>query len=99
VVNWPCFRKDVALVAFLLLVVLAWFTAGASAQSFKATVIGTVLDPSGAVVPGATVTIVQQGTGLAVIGTSSADGCRDIHVDGERSAGVAARVEGTVLIS
>ncbi len=73
-VNWPSFRKDVALVAFLLLVILAGFTAGASAQSFKATVIGTVVDPSGAVVPAATVTIVQQGTGLAVIATSSADG-------------------------
>jgi outer membrane receptor protein involved in Fe transport len=74
VVNWPCFRKDVAFVTVLLLVILAGFTAGASAQSFKATVIGTVVDPSGAVVPGATVTIVQEGTGLAVTATSSADG-------------------------
>jgi carboxypeptidase family protein len=49
--------------AFVLAAMLT-FPADAGAQSFKATVVGTVVDASGAVVPGATVTIVQEGTGL-----------------------------------
>ena len=45
----------------------------AHAQSFKATVVGTVVDSTGAVLPGATVSIAQEGTGLTVT-TTSADG-------------------------
>ena len=40
------------------------FSAGAWSQTQLATVSGTITDPSGAVVPGVSVTIVSQGTGL-----------------------------------
>ncbi len=42
----------------------ALFAAGASSQTQLATVSGAITDPSGAVVPGVSVTIVSQGTGL-----------------------------------
>src|SRR5580704_11449722 len=45
-------------------VLVALFSAGAWSQTQLATVSGTVTDPSGAVVPGVSVTIVGQGTGL-----------------------------------
>ena len=68
------FSKPTRVIAVVILVVLARFVAEPSAQSFKATVIGTVVDPSGAVVPGATVTIVQDGTGLTQTTTTGSDG-------------------------
>ena len=40
------------------------FSVGAWSQTQLATVSGTITDPSGAVVPGVSVTIVSQGTGL-----------------------------------
>src|SRR6266511_2752474 len=58
----------------IFFVVVGGFAVRVSAQSFKATVIGTVLDSSGAVVPGATVSIVQEGTGLAAGTTTSSEG-------------------------
>jgi hypothetical protein len=42
----------------------ALFSAGAWPQTQLAAVSGTITDPSGAVVPGVSVTIVSQGTGL-----------------------------------
>src|SRR3984957_1186003 len=42
----------------------ALFAAGASSQTQLATVSGIITDPSGAVVPGVSVTIIGQGTGL-----------------------------------
>ena len=42
----------------------ALFSVGAWSQTQLATVSGTITDPSGAVVPGVSVTIVSQGTGL-----------------------------------
>ena len=42
----------------------ALFSVGAWSQTQLATVSGTITDPSGAVVPGVSVTIVNQGTGL-----------------------------------
>ena len=42
----------------------ALFSVAAWSQTLLATVSGTVTDPSGAVVPGASVTIVSQGTRL-----------------------------------
>jgi hypothetical protein len=64
--------KNASLVALLLLIV--GFAAGVSAQGFKATVIGTAVDSTGAVVPGATVSIVQEGTGLTATTTTNAEG-------------------------
>ena len=42
----------------------ALFSVGAWSQTQLATVSGAITDPSGAVVPGVSVTIVSQGTGL-----------------------------------
>ena len=66
--------RNVRVVALLLFVTLVGFAAGVQAQSFKATVIGTVVDSSGAVVPGASVSIAQDGTGLIVTTTTGPDG-------------------------
>ncbi len=60
--------------AALLLAILAAIGTRAEAQSFKATVIGTVVDASGAVVPGATVSIAQEGTGLVLTTTTGSAG-------------------------
>jgi hypothetical protein len=68
------YSKEQKRLVFAFLVILAGFTAVTSAQSFKATVVGTVVDPSGAIIPGATVTIVQEGTGLTLTATSGGDG-------------------------
>ena len=46
----------------------------ALAQFDTATVVGTVRDTSGAVVPAAKVTLTSAGTGISVVKTSSADG-------------------------
>ena len=45
-----------------------------SAQTFRGTILGTVTDPSGAVVPGAKVTVKNTGTGLERSTETSADG-------------------------
>src|SRR5271155_2778570 len=45
-----------------------------SAQTFRGTILGTVTDPSGAVVPGAKVTVKNTGTGLERTTETSADG-------------------------
>ena len=45
-------------------ILAAFFSVGAWSQTQLATVSGTITDPSGAVVPGVSVTIVSQGTGL-----------------------------------
>ena len=47
--------------ALLLIPLLAAMT---SAQTFRGTILGTVTDPNGAVVPGATVTVKNTNTGL-----------------------------------
>ena len=48
----------------LLASLTVFFSVGAWSQTHLATVSGTITDPSGAVVPGVSVTIVGQGTGL-----------------------------------
>src|SRR5580693_5698190 len=56
----------------LVFVLLA--AASLSAQTFRGTILGTVTDPSGAVVAGATVTVRNTGTGLQRTTETSADG-------------------------
>src|SRR6187551_1090239 len=46
----------------------------AAAQSVTGTILGTVTDPSGAVVAGAKVTILNEGTGLTRTATSDVSG-------------------------
>src|SRR5579864_4409185 len=56
----------------LIFVLLA--AAGVSAQTFRGTILGTVTDPSGAVIAGAKVTVKNLGTGLERTTETSADG-------------------------
>jgi Carboxypeptidase regulatory-like domain/TonB-dependent Receptor Plug Domain/TonB dependent receptor len=56
----------------LLFILLA--AVSLSAQTFRGTILGTVTDPSGAVVAGAKVTVKNTGTGLARSTETSADG-------------------------
>src|SRR4051812_24626017 len=58
-----------ALLVFVLLAVT-----GLSAQTFRGTILGTVTDPSGAVVAGAKVTAKNTGTGLERSTETSGDG-------------------------
>ncbi len=57
------------LLAFVLLTAVSL-----TAQTFRGTILGTVTDPSGAVVAGATVTVKNAGTGLTRTTQTSADG-------------------------
>src|SRR5476649_2967762 len=57
-----------------LLSLLALDVTRASAQFETASVVGTVHDPSGGVVPGAKVTLTNTETGVSVIRTTTADG-------------------------
>jgi outer membrane receptor protein involved in Fe transport len=57
---------------FLVFVLLA--TIGLSAQTFRGTILGTVNDPSGAVISGAKVTVKNTGTGLERSTETSGDG-------------------------
>jgi hypothetical protein len=54
--------------------VLATLPAAATAQSVSGTILGTVTDPSGAVMADAKVTVVNEGTGLTRSVTSDANG-------------------------
>jgi hypothetical protein len=58
---------------FVLLVVLA-FAAGAQAQFETATVVGTIRDSSGAVVPDAKVTLTNTATGVSTTRTTTGEG-------------------------
>jgi outer membrane receptor protein involved in Fe transport len=60
----------------LVLVLLA--VAGVSAQTFRGTILGTITDPSGAVVAGAKVTAKNTGTGLERSTQTSGDGSYSI---------------------
>jgi hypothetical protein len=57
-----------------LLALLLVFGGNATAQTFRGTILGTVTDSSGGVVPGATVTIKNVDTGLTRTVTTSDDG-------------------------
>jgi hypothetical protein len=57
------------ILAFVLLAAV-----GLSAQTFRGTILGTVTDPSGAVVAGAKVTVKNTGTGLERTATTAGDG-------------------------
>ncbi len=58
----------VALAIVLLIAV------SASAQSFKATIVGRVTDANAAVIPGATVTVTEKGTGRTHTARSNGEG-------------------------
>jgi len=60
--------------ARILLVFVLLAALNLSAQTFRGTILGTVTDPSGAVVPGAKVTVKNTGTGLERATATSDDG-------------------------
>ena len=60
--------------ARIILVFVLLATVSLSAQTFRGTILGTVTDPSGAVVPGAKVKVKNTGTGLERSTETSADG-------------------------
>jgi hypothetical protein len=60
--------------ARILLVFVLLAAVTLSAQTFRGTILGTVTDPSGAVLPGAKVTVKNVGTGLERTTETSADG-------------------------
>src|SRR5688572_34116 len=66
--------KQVTFVSVLLFALLGALADGASAQSFKATIVGTVVDTTGGVLPGVTVTAVSEGTGQTATTTTSSEG-------------------------
>ncbi len=66
--------NHIGLMAAACAALLALGFAPASAQTFKATLVGQVTDANGAVVPGATVTVIDQGTGRAQTVTTNDEG-------------------------
>ena len=62
-INCPPARRSRVVLMFLLAIALV-FTGRAWGQIDTATLVGTVADPSGAVIPNATVTVRDEGTGL-----------------------------------
>jgi outer membrane receptor protein involved in Fe transport len=62
------------LAVLFLLVVMACIPAISWSQVTTATLYGTVQDPSGALIPGAEVTLTNQGTGAVLSSSSAADG-------------------------
>src|SRR3984957_1081444 len=60
--------------ARIILVLMLLAALNLSAQTFRGTILGTVTDPSGAVLPGAKVTVKNVGTGLERTTDTSADG-------------------------
>jgi len=61
-------------VVFMSLAFVVLAVASLSAQTFRGTILGTVTDPSGAVIAGAKVTVKNVGTGLERTTETSADG-------------------------
>ena len=61
-------------VAVVLLSTALLFTSTLGAQTFYGSIVGTVTDPTGSVVPGATVTLTNNSTGEHRTGTTGADG-------------------------
>jgi hypothetical protein len=60
--------------ALFVALLLSVFAASASAQFDTASVVGTVRDSSGGVVPGATVTLTNTATAVSVTRTTNAEG-------------------------
>lgn len=69
----PCIRSRVRTSAVALAIVLM-MAISVSAQSFKATIVGRILDSNGAVIPGATITVSEKGTGRSHNAMSNEDG-------------------------
>jgi len=62
------------MLSYVLLAVLLAIPFSLHAQSYSGTITGTVTDPSGAAVPGATITVINTGTAAKVTTKSDAQG-------------------------
>ena len=60
--------------AALLFATLAWLTVPTAQAQFRASIQGVVTDPTGAVIPGATLTLTDTGTNESKVTTSDASG-------------------------
>lgn len=78
---------------FVLPLVMCMFAAGAFAQGGNVAITGTVMDPSGAVVVGAKVTVTQQGT--QTVRTDTTDSNGQFNVTSIPPAGYSIAVEAT----
>ncbi len=67
-------KRKAGRVAMALALLLVWISNSAQAQEFRGTISGTVTDPTGAVIPGASVLAVETHTGTASRTTSDKDG-------------------------
>src|SRR3982750_4649519 len=67
-------RVKVKRVVLGLVVAVALLPRSAAAQAVTGTILGTVTDTTGAVMPGATVTLTHTGTGLSRTLVTNADG-------------------------
>src|SRR4030081_1228945 len=68
-----CWRRDMRR-ALGILVALALLAVAGNAQTFRGAINGTVTDPSGAVVAGASVKATNAGTGIAQTTSTTGDG-------------------------
>ena len=55
--------KPTVIYIWLAMLIILWCSSGARAQTFRGLILGTVLDQTGAPIPGATVTAKNEGTG------------------------------------
>lgn len=67
-------RSTLRMLGYSLLALLLSIPLGLHAQQYSGTIVGTVTDSSGAVIPGATVTVVNTGTGATITQHSGAQG-------------------------
>jgi hypothetical protein len=67
-------RSTLRMFAYSLLAVLLSIPLGLHAQQYSGTIVGTVTDSTGAVIPGAIVTVINTGTGESVHQTSGSRG-------------------------
>lgn len=72
-ISFPNFTRWL-LVACVLMAAAMFAAPGSPAQTFRGSVVGTVTDSSGAAVPGATVTVKNEDTGLTRTTVTSEDG-------------------------
>ncbi|HEX5283766.1 MAG TPA: TonB-dependent receptor, partial [Bryocella sp.] len=66
--------KPLFVLPLIVLLSVLWFSTSAFAQIDQGGIVGTVYDRSGAVVVGATVTVTDKATGLALTSTTQRDG-------------------------
>ena len=67
-------QSDILLKSLFIMIVLVIFAPGLKAQTFNATIVGKVTDANGSSIPGATVTITQNGTNRTQTANTNDDG-------------------------